>query len=129
MDKKRKKLNLKKINTIEGKKDDKIRVVDFNVSPVKSKKGKLVTVNMTVQNVTSKTLKTVPWQIGMDDKILISGYRYNLPAGDSFKVCITWTSKPGEHFFFGDADPQNLLREPKIKQFNNLPQGIDVMVK
>ena len=129
MIKRRKKLNLKKVNTIESKKDDKIRVMDFNVNPVISKKGQQVKVNMTIKNVTSKALKTVPWQIGMDKEILHSGIRYNLPAGDSFQVSITWTAKQGKHFIYGDADPKNILREPKIKQYNNLPQGIDVKVK
>jgi len=129
MVKRRKRLNLKKINTIEGRKHDKIRVTDFKVSPVKSKKGQLVTVSMSITNVTSKTLKSVPWQIGVDRQILHNGIRYNLPGGDSFKVSITWTATAGEHFFFGDADPKNILKEPKIKQFNNLPQGIDVRVK
>ena len=129
MVKRRKRLNLKKINTIEGKRHDKIRVIDFKVSPLQPKKGQLVTVNMEIKNVTSKNLKSVPWQIGVDKKIIHSGIRFNVPAGDCFKVCVTWTSTSGEHFIYGDADPKNILREPKIKQFNNLPQGTDVKVK
>jgi len=127
--KRRKKLNLKAIRTIEDVKDDVIRVLDFKVTPVTSKKGKKVTVTMTVKNMTEKHLKRIPWQIGMEKQILYSGERYNLPAGDSFNVCITWTAIPGQHFFFGDADPHNTLKEPKIKQYNNLPQGIDVIIK
>ena len=37
--------------------------------------------------------------------------------------------KKDTHFFYGDADPDNTLKEPKIKQYNNLPQGTDVKVK
>jgi len=129
MTKKRKKLNLKSMSTIHGKKDDKIRVVDFKVTPLNPKKGESVTVNMAIKNVTSKTLKSIPWQMGVDRKILHSGTGYNLPPGESFKVCITWKAARGEHFIYGDADPNNILKEPKIKQFNNLPQGIDVLVK
>lgn len=129
MVKRKKKLNLKNIKTIEGKKYDKVKVMDFWVSPVNPKKGQLVTVNMEIGNVTSKTLKSVPWKIGVDKKILQSGIRFNVPAGDKFKIITTWTALPGQHFFYGDADPDNILREPKIKQFNNLPQGIDVKVK
>jgi hypothetical protein len=129
MVKRRKKLNLKKISTIDGKKDDKIRVTDFNVNPVITKKGEQVTVNMTIKNVSSKSLRSVPWQIGMDKQILNYGVRYNLSSGESFKVCVTWEATSGNHFFYGDADPKNILKEPKIKQFNNLPQGIDVKVK
>ncbi len=129
MVKRKKKLNLKKINTIESRKDDIIRVMDFKVNPVKSRMGKQVTVNMTIKNVTDKTLRSVPWQIGMDNEILNSGVRYKLPAGESFKVCITWTAKAGHHFFYGDADPKNTLQEPRVKQYNNLPQGFDIEVK
>jgi hypothetical protein len=129
MIKRRKKLNLKKVDTIESKKDDKVRVLDFKVAPAVSKKGQQVRVNMTIKNVTTRVLKSVPWQIGMDKEILHTGVGYNLPAGNSFKVSITWTAKPGNHFIYGDADPNNVLREPKIKQYNNLPQGIDVKVR
>ena len=129
MIKRRKKLNLRKIKTIDSHTEDVVRVLDFKVSPVKSKKGKNVTVNMVIKNVSPKTLRSVPWQIGMDDEILNSGTRYNLGPGDSFKVCITWTAEPGHHFIYGDADPHNTLKEPRVKQYNNLPQGFDVVVK
>jgi len=125
----RKKLNLRTISTIEDKKDDIIRVLNFRAAPVNTTKGKKVTVQMTIKNMTSKNLKRIPWQIGMDKVILHNGIRYNLPAGDSFRVCVTWTAIPGYHFFFGDADPNNTLKEPKIKQYNNLPQGIDIKIK
>ena len=62
-------------------------------------------------------------------KILCFGVRSEVPAGDSFTVSVTWTAIKGEHFFYGDADPKNILKEPKIKQFNNLPQGADRRVK
>jgi|SRR4030095_7574279 hypothetical protein len=126
---KRKKLNLKQISTTEDKKNDVIRVTGFKVSPVAPKKGKQVSVIMTMKNVTSRTIKKVPWQIVRNNNILDQGIRYNLMAGDSFRVSVTWTAVAGQHFFYGDADPKNILREPRIKQFNNLPQGIDVKVK
>jgi len=127
--KRRKKLNLKKINPIESRKDDVIRVTDFKVTPVSPKKGEQVFIKMTIKNVTSKKLKGVPWQVVLDKRLLDCGARFNLPAGDSFKVSLTWTATPGEHFFYADADPHNILKEPRLKQFNNLPQGIDVKVK
>lgn len=127
--KKTKKLSLKKVRTIESKKDDKIRVTNFSVSPADVKPGEVVTIRMTIKNVSEKTLKGVPWQIVKNKKILDTGVRYNLPSGDSFKVATTWTSSRGSHFFYGDADPKNTLKEPKIKQYNNLPQGSDIRVK
>jgi hypothetical protein len=84
---------------------------------------------MTIKNVSPYTLKGVPWQIVKNKKILDSGVRYNLSSGDSFKVTTTWTATEGSHFFYGDADPKNVLKEPKIKQYNNLPQGFDVKVR
>ena len=125
---KRKKFDIKKITTIESRDNDIIRVTDFNVRPVNPKKGKQVFIKMTIKNVSPKMLKSVPWQIVHNEKILYHGARFMLMPGDSFKISVTWTAIPGKHFFYGDADPQNTLKEPKIKQFNNLPQGIDVKV-
>ncbi len=127
--KKTKKLSLRRVRTIESKKDDVIRVTSFTVSPVEAKPGKTVTVRMSIKNVSEKALKGVPWQIVKNKKILVSGVRYNLPSGDIFKVSTTWTAAKGSHFFYGDADPRNTLKEPKIKQYNNLPQGSDVKIK
>lgn len=127
--KKAKKLSLRQVRTIESKKDDVIRVTGFTVTPIAAKPGKHVTIRMTIKNVSEKALKGVPWQIVKDKKILVTGVRYDLAAGDSFRVSTTWTSAKGSHFFYGDADPGNILKEPKIKQYNNLPQGCDVKVK
>src|SRR4030095_8024205 len=127
--KKIKKLSLKNIRTIESKKDDIVRVTNFSVTPLVAKPGKVVTIKMTIKNVSERTLKGVPWQIVKNKKVLDSGIRCNLAAGDSFKIATSWTSAKGTHFFFGDADPKNTLKEPKIKQFNNLPQGADVKIK
>lgn len=124
-----KKLNLKKIRTTESKKDDVIKVTGFKVFPLVIKPGKTVTIKMTIKNVSDKLLKGVPWQIVKNKKILDSGIRCGLRAGDSFEIITTWTATKGTHFFYGDADPKNTLKEPKIKQFNNLPQGADVKVK
>lgn len=127
--KKNKKLSLRKIRTIHSKKDDKVSVTRFSVTPVAPKPGKQVMIRMTIKNVSDKMLKGVPWQIVKNKKILDCGVRYELSAGDNFRVSTTWTAVKGSHFFYGDADPKNVLREPKIKQFNNLPQGADVKVK
>jgi len=124
----RKKFDIKKIKTIDSRHDDIIRVTDFKVTPVNPKKGKQVTIKMTIKNVSQKILRNVPWQIVLDEKILDHGTRCRVEAGDSFKISVTWTAAPGKHFLYGDADPKNTLKEPKIKQFNNLPQGIDVKV-
>src|SRR5512138_2026211 len=120
---KRKKFNIKKVATIDGSKDDVISVTDFKVTPVNARKGKKVTVKLTIKNVTEKNLKRVPWQIGLNNKILDRGVRYDLSGGESFTVAVTWNAVKGQHFFFADADPNNTLREAKINQFNNLPQG------
>ncbi len=127
--KKSRKLSLKKVQTTHGKKHDKVSVTGFSVTPAVPKPGKHVTIKMTIKNVSDKLIKGVPWQIVKNKKILDCGVRYSLSAGDSFKVSTTWTATKGSHFFYGDADPKNVLREPKIKQFNNLPQGADVKVK
>jgi hypothetical protein len=127
--KKSRKLSLKKVRTTHSKKDDKVSVTGFSVSPVVPKPGRKVMIRMTIRNVSDKMIKGVPWQIVKNKKILDCGVRYNLSAGDSFRVSTTWTAVKGSHFFYGDADPRNILKEPKIKQFNNLPQGADVKVK
>lgn len=124
-----KKLSLKKVQTTESKKNDVIKVTSFSVTPLKIKPGKTVTIKMTIKNVSEKMLKGVPWQIVRNKRVLDCGTRCGLSAGDSFRITSTWTATKGNHFFFGDADPKNTLREPKIKQFNNLPQGADVKVK
>lgn len=125
----KKKKIITKAESTFGLKDDKVRVTKFTVSPTEPKSGKQTRINMVIKNVSSRTLNSVPWQIVKDKKILDSGSRYHLPPGDSFKISVTWTATSGTHFFYGDVDPANTLKEPKIKQFNNLPQGIDVKVK
>ncbi|RPI12817.1 MAG: hypothetical protein EHM58_19640 [Ignavibacteriae bacterium] len=119
---------IKNEDTIEGRKNDKVEVTDFSVKPVKPKPGEQVLISITVKNVSGRTLNEIPWQIGKDKEILYSGERYNLPTGKSFKVSVSWTSVTGTHFFFGDVDPRNILKEPRTKQFNNFPQGVDVIV-
>lgn len=125
----KKKLSLKKVKTTHSKKDDKVSVTKFIVSPLKPKKGDKLRITMSIKNVSDKLLKHIPWQIVKNKKILCHGVRNEVPSGDSFSVSITWTATKGEHFFYGDADPKNLLKEPKIKQFNNLPQGADIKIK
>lgn len=127
--KRNKKLNLRKVRTTHGRKDDKVSVTKFTVLPASPKPGNTITIRMTIKNVSDKLIKGVPWQIVKNRKILDCGVRYNLSAGDSFRVSTTWTASKGSHFFYGDADPKNILKEPKIKQFNNLPQGTDIKVK
>jgi hypothetical protein len=127
--KKTKKLSLRSVRTTESKKHDKVCVTGFSVKPVNPKPGKAITIKMTIQNVSGKLLKSVPWQIVKNKKILDHGVRFNLSAGDTFKVSTSWTAAKGSHFFYADADPKNTLKEPKIKQFNNLPQGTDIKVK
>jgi hypothetical protein len=119
---------IKSDETIGGRKDDKVEVIDFSVRPKKLNPGKPLTISLTVKNVSGRTINEIPWQIGKDKDILYYGERYDLPAGKSFKVSVTWTSVSGTHFFFGDVDPRNILKEPRKKQFNNFPQGIDVIV-
>ncbi|GEM_PF-1450302 len=125
----KKKLSLKKVKTTHSKKDDKVMVTRFSVSPAELKKGDKVTIKMTIRNVSEKLLKHIPWQIVKNKKILCHGVRNEVPSGDSFTVSVSWTAIKGNHFFYGDADPKNILKEPKIKQFNNLPQGADRRVK
>ncbi len=125
----KKKLSLKKVKTTISAKDDKVSVTRFSVSPKKPKKGEKVTIKMTIKNVTDRSLKGVPWQIVKNKKILYYGVRNEVASGDNFTVAVTWTAAKGNHFFYGDADPKNTLKEPKIKQFNNLPQGSDIIIK
>lgn len=125
----KKKLSLKKVKTTISRKDDKVSVTKFSVSPKSPKKGDKILIKMTIKNVTDKTLKSIPWQIVKNKKILYYGVRNEVSAGDSFTISVSWTAAKGNHFFYGDADPKNTLKEPKIKQFNNLPQGSDLKVK
>jgi len=116
-------------HTTLGTTGDIIRVTGFTASPVHPKAGKTVIIKISIKNVSKRLLKKVPWRIVKDKKVLDSGIRYELPAGDTFRISTTWTAKHGAHFFYGDADPNNILKEPRIRQFNNLPQGIDIIVK
>jgi hypothetical protein len=125
---KRKSTIIKKEETISGRKNDKIQVTSFSVKPLNPKTGETVTVKMSVKNVSGTLLQGIPWQIVCDKNVLESGIRRTLPKGDSFTVSVTWTAKPGGHFFHGDVDPENVLNEPKVKQYNNFPQGIDIVV-
>jgi hypothetical protein len=115
--------------TTLGTTGDIIRVTGFTASPVYTSPGKTITIKMSIKNVTKHLLKKVPWRIVKNKKVLDSGVRHGLPAGDTFRISTTWIAKPGTYFFYGDADPNNILKEPRIRQFNNLPQGIDIMVK
>lgn len=125
----KKKLSLKKVKTTHSKKDDKVSVTRFSVSSAKPLPGEKVTIKMTIKNVSDKLLKHIPWQIVKNKKILCYGVRNDVPSGNSFQVSVTWTAQKGKYFFYGDADPKNVLKEPKIKQFNNLPQGSDMIIK
>jgi hypothetical protein len=126
--KKRKSPIIKKEESISGKKDDKIQVTSFSVKPLNPKPGETITIKMNVKNVSASALNSIPWQIICDRKVLESGVRSNLPKGDTFTVSVTWTAKSGSHFIYGDVDPHNTLNEPRAKQFNNSPQGVDVVV-
>ena len=119
---------IKKEETIEGRKDDKIKVTSFAVKPLNPRAGETITIKMSVKNMSGTLLQGIPWQIVCDKNVLESGIRRNLPKGDSFTVCVTWTARAGSHFFHGDVDPENVLNEPKSKQYNNFPQGIDIVV-
>ncbi len=126
--KRNKSMIIPKSETISGKKDDKVEVTEFIVKPLNPKPGKNVTISFTVKNVSGELLAEVPWQVGKDKIILCYGERYNIPAGQKFKISVTWTAAAGKHFFYADIDPRNILKEPRAKQFNNFPQGIDVIV-
>jgi hypothetical protein len=128
MEKKRNHL-ISRAETISGRKDDKVRVTSFSVKPVHPEPGEPVTIRMSIKNVSGMLLKSIPWQIIKDKSILDFGTRCSLPSGDSFSISVTWNAKPGNHFFYGDVDPENTLKEPRIKQYNNSPQGIDVTVQ
>ncbi len=125
---KRKSPLIKKEETISGSKNDKVRVTSFSVKPLNPRLGETVIIKMSVKNVSGTLLQGIPWQIICDKKILESGIRNILPKDDSFTVSVTWTAKAGGHFFYGDVDPHNVLKEPRVNQYNNFPQGIDINV-
>ena len=118
-----------KAKTTLGTEGDIIVVTEFSALPLHPKRGTIVNIKMTIKNVSKKILKKVPWRIVKNKKVIDYGIRYSLAAGDSFKISTTWTATAGAHFFYADADPNNILNEPKIRQFNNLPQGVDIDVK
>jgi hypothetical protein len=120
---------LSKAQTIWGSEGDIIKVTKFTATPARPKLKQKVQIKMTIKNVSKKKLEKVPWRIVKDKKVLDHGIRYDLSSGDSFNISTTWTATSGSHFFYADADPNNILNEPKIRQFNNLPQGVDVIVE
>jgi hypothetical protein len=120
---------INRAETITGKKDDKVMVTSFSVKPSHPENGETVTIRMSIKNVSGKSLDRIPWQIVKDKSILDFGTRCSLSSGDTFSVSVTWKAKPGNHFFYGDVDPENTLKEPRVKQYNNSPQGIDVTVQ
>ena len=50
----KKKLSLKKVKTTHSKKDDKVSVTRFSVTPAEPKKGYKVNIKMTIRNVSEK---------------------------------------------------------------------------
>ena len=125
---KRKSPLIKEEESITGRKNDKVQVTSFSIKPMNPRAGDTVTIRMSVRNVSGSALEGIPWQIICDKKVLESGIRNILPKDDTFTVAVTWTAKAGGHFFYGDVDPENVLNEPRVKQFNNFPQGIDIDV-
>lgn len=120
---------INRAESISGRKDDKVMVTSFSVKPVHPETGEIVTIKMAIKNVSGTLLKSIPWQIVKDKSILDFGTRCSLPSGETFSVSVTWKARPGSHFFYGDVDPENTLKEPRVKQYNNSPQGIDVSVQ
>lgn len=120
---------VKLVDLVTNEIGDKIKVDNFVVSPIKPKHGEPVKIKFSVSNVTKTTLKLVPWRIVNGKTILYSGYRFNLLPASSFDVSVTWEAVKGKHFFFVDIDPQNILDEPRAKQFDNFPQGVDITVQ
>ena len=118
-----------KAKTTLGTEGDIIMVSDFSAAPLHPKPGTKVIIRMTIKNVSKKKLSKIPWRIVKDKKVINYGIRYSLAAGDSFNISTSWTATTGVHFFYADADPNNILKEPRIRQFNNLPQGVDIIVK
>jgi hypothetical protein len=125
---KRKSTLIHKIDLITSETGAKVKVIRFAVSPKSPSPGDLMRIKFSVLNVSHSLLKLVPWRIVKNKTIIYSGYRFNLPKGSSFDVTATWEAVKGQHFFYTDVDPQNILHEPRSKQFNNFPQGIDVVV-
>jgi len=119
---------VKLVDLVTNETGDKIKVDNFTVSPLKPKQGELVKIKFSVSNLTKTIIKLVPWRIVNGKTILYSGYRFNLLPLTSFDVTVTWNAVRGKHFFFVDLDPQNILNEPRSKQFDNFPQGVDVTV-
>jgi ribosomal 50S subunit-recycling heat shock protein len=126
----KKKISLKELAISKLKKADKIKVTRFLVTPAKNvKPGTIINIKMTIKNVSNKIIKCIPWQIIKNKEILYYGVRNEIPPGESFTISCSWKAIKGNYFFYGDADPKNILQEPKIKQINNLPQGKDVVIK
>jgi hypothetical protein len=119
---------VKLVDLLTNEIGDKIKVNNFIVTPIKPQQGDLVRIKFSVSNVTKSKLKLVPWRIVNNKTILYSGYRFNLLPATSFDIVVTWEAVKGNHFFYVDIDPQNILDEPRAKQFDNFPQGVDVKV-
>jgi hypothetical protein len=120
---------LKLVDLVTNEIGDKIKVDSFIVTPLKPHNGDNVKIKFSVSNVTKSIIKLVPWRIVNGKTIVYSGYRFNLLPLSSFDVTVTWEAVKGKHFFFVDIDPQNILDEPRSKQFDNFPQGVDVNVQ
>jgi len=119
---------IKNIDLVNNNKGDKVKVIRFMVNPKKPGAGEPIKIKFKVLNVSGKTLKLIPWRIVKNKTIIYSGYRFNLPANSSFEVAASWIAVKGNHFFYADIDPQNVLNEPRSKQFGNFPQGEDIVV-
>lgn len=128
MIKKHKSTLIHKIDLIDNSTGDKVKVLHFTVTPKNPKPGDLLKIKFSVQNVTHSTLKLVPWRIVDNKTIIYSGYRFNLLPGTFFDITASWTAVKGQHFFYIDIDPQNVLNEPKSKQYDNFPQGVDIVI-
>jgi hypothetical protein len=98
---------------------DKVEVMAFSIEPADPKEGQEVTVKMTVKNKGDESLSGVPWRIAKDNKLLGEGTQDEVAAGETFEVTATYTAEAGEHHFYGDADPKNVLKESKAALKNN----------
>lgn len=103
---------------------DKCQVTDFSITPTPPRQGQLVTIKMTIKNVSNTTLK-IPWKITRNDQVW-SGAQ-EVKAGDSFSPTVTWSAALGAQHFVGTADPDNTLGEV-LNQRNNNSKSLDVNV-
>lgn len=102
------------------------KVRSLFLRPSKPTAGTRTVVIMRVETV-GRGIRSIPWEIKIDNRVVARGTRRNVKAGSRFDVSAGWTATGGLHNFLGTADPRNTLREVGRERYDN-GQGFSIRI-